>query len=108
MENNPDADERLLNEHLSGFAKRILDNDLLASAVVKRSNEFAQAHALMSREFLQDVPIDNFKAYRCGVPADPDRACPAFVSVRGLRREETTHGDPPRFYCSPWTVSNER
>jgi hypothetical protein len=41
MEQHPDSDELRLNERLSGFAKRILDNDLLATAVVKRSNESA-------------------------------------------------------------------
>ena len=41
MELHPDGDELRLNEQLSGFAKRILDNDLLAMAIVKRSNERA-------------------------------------------------------------------
>lgn len=41
MELHPDADELKLNERLKGFAKDILDNDVLATAVVKRTNESA-------------------------------------------------------------------
>lgn len=45
MEQHPDLDELILNERLRGFAKRILDNDLLATAVVKVANEHAPNEA---------------------------------------------------------------
>lgn len=39
MESQPDAQESKLNEQLKSFTRSVLDNDLLATAIVARNNE---------------------------------------------------------------------